>query len=749
MTTVTSSVTASRRGFLKTAGYLSLAFAIPLDTAMSQAPAAAPRLPGSLHSNRRLRAWLRVNANRTVTLMVGKVELGQGILTAVTQVCADELDVDISRIQIISGDTALVPHEGVTAGSFSTPNCATAVRHASAEVRALLLEQAAAKLQQPANSLTVIDGLVRAPNGAQVAYWDLLAGLSLDREATGQVPLKPASQHRYIGRSVQRPDIADKVMGRSIFVQEQHPEGMLYGHLVRPPTYAASLVSVNVTAAGKMPGVVKVVRNGSFLGVVAQREEQAIAAARVLAASAKWKVDKALPGHEKIYDWLRTTKVSKIIETKVQPRAGGAPAAKTIEATYLRPYQMHASIGTSAAIATLGKDGTLVIQTHSQSVFETSEAIAKMLGMDKSKVRCQHVQGAGCYGHNLADDAAADAALLAVAVPGRPVHLQYTREQEHAWEPYGSAMSITVKAGVDTQGNVLDWDLQLWSTPHGTRPGGQPGNLLSAGYLDKSFAIPEPVNLGPPNYAADRNAIALYEFPSHRVLTHYITQMPLRVSSHRGLGAYANVFAIESFLDELALASGVDPVEYRLRFLKDPRARETVTRAAEAFGWANWRKTPGRGRGIGFARYKNTAGYCAVALEVEVNRSSGHIRVLRAVASADSGHIVNPDGVINQIEGGLIQSLSWTLKEEVKFDDTRVQSTDWASYPILTFSEVPPVEVVLIDRPGAPFLGTGEASQGPTGAALANAVFDATGVRFRRLPLTPQRVLEGLAGRSA
>jgi CO/xanthine dehydrogenase Mo-binding subunit len=332
-----------------------------------------------------------------------------------------------------------------------------------------------------------------------------------------------------------------------------------------------------------------------------------------------------------------------------------------------------------------------------------------------------------------------------MAVPGQPVHLQSTREQEHKWEPYGSAMVVQTKAGLDANGNVLDWDLQIWSTPHGTRPNGEPGNLLSARYLEQPFAQPTPINGGPPNYAADRNGIALYDFPGHKVLTHFITEMPLRVSSTRGLGAYGNVFAIESFMDELASAANVDPLAYRLRFLKDERARDVLQKAADKFDWNNWKKTPNRGRGIGFARYKNIAGYCAVALEVEVNPRNGRIRVLRAVASADSGHIVNPDGVSNQIEGGLIQSLSWSLKEEVKFDDTQVLSTDWNSYPILTFSEIPPVDVVLINRPGAPFLGTGEASQGPTGAALANAVFDATGVRFRRLPLTPERVKQGLA----
>ncbi len=743
---------ADRRAFLQATGTLTLAFgipAIPFDTAFSQTAAPAkPPLPGDLNSTRMLDAWIRIHANQSVTLLVGKVELGQGILVAVSQVCADELDVAIERIQIISGDTALVPNEGVTAGSFSMPNCATAVRFAAAEVRSILLELAAAKLNTPAANLTVQDGAISA--GAQkTSYWELVSSQTLNREATGLVKPKPAGQHRYIGQSIQRPDLRAKMLGESIFVQELRPKGLLFGHVVRPPTYLAKLSGVQLDGAEKMPGVVKVVRNGSFLGVIARREEQALAAAKALASSAQWQVEKALPGTEGIYDWLRTTKPNKIITTKDQPRGpvdGRLEApTRTLRASYQRPYQMHAAIGTSAAVATLGADGVLVIQTHSQSVFETSQAIAKMLGMAPAQVRCQHVQGSGCYGHNLADDAAADAALLAVAVPGQPVRLQYTREQEHLWEPYGSAMVVDLQAGVDAQGNVLDWNLELWSTPHGTRPNGDPGNLLSARYLEKPFAMPLPINAGGPNFAADRNAVALYEFPGQKVLTNFITDMPLRASSHRGLGAYANIFAIESFLDELALTAQADPVEYRLRFQKDDRARAALTQAAEAFGWATWRKAPGRGRGIAFARYKNIAGYCAVALEVEVNRNTGAIKVTRAVASADVGHIVNPDGVINQIEGGLVQSLSWTLKEEVKFDDTRVLSSNWAGYPILKFSEVPPVQVVLINRPGAPFLGTGEASQGPTAAALANAVFDATGVRFRRLPLTPERVKAGLA----
>lgn len=741
----------SRRQFLKASGALTLSFGIPLMDVHSQSAPAPdkPRLAGDLQIHRKLNAWIRIDsASQMVELRIGKVELGQGILTAVTQVCADELDVDFARINIISGDTALVPDEGVTAGSFSMPYCATAVQAASAEVRAILLGLAEVQLNQPALQMKVQNGLIRANNGAQTSYWELVVGESLNREATGLVKPKPLSEHRYIGRSVPRPDIQAKVMGDAIFVQEQRPKGMLFGQVVRPPSHGARLQAVNLSSVEKMPGVVKVVRNGSFLGVIAKREAQAQAAAQALQNACQWQVPNHLPKTQDMPTWLLQTKPDVVIPTKKQARANASsantPVARVVEAQYYRPYQMHASIGTSAGMATLGIDGVLTVQTHSQSVFQTGEAIAKMLGMPREKVRMQHVQGSGCYGHNMADDAAADAALLAVQVPGQTVRLQYSREQEHAWEPYGSAMVMKAKASLDAQGNVLDWDYTLWSTPHGTRPSGQPGNLLSAAYLEKPFAMPKPVNGGGPNFAADRNAIALYDFPGHNVTTHFITEMPLRVSSTRGLGAYANIFAIESFIDELAHSSGADPVAYRLRFMKDERARDAIVKAAERFGWSQWRKTPGRGRGIGFAKYKNIAGYCAVALEVEVNRQNGRIRVLRAVASADCGHMVNPDGISNQIEGGLIQSLSWTLKEEVQMDNTRVLSRDWNSYPILTFSEIPLVDMVLIDRPGQPFLGAGEASQGPTGAALANAVFDATGVRFRTLPLTPDRVLKAL-----
>jgi len=333
-------------------------------------------------------------------------------------------------------------------------------------------------------------------------------------------------------------------------------------------------------------------------------------------------------------------------------------------------------------------------------------------------------------------------ALLAVAVPGRPVKLQYTREQEHRWEPYGSAMLIRARAGVDDKGDVLDWELDIHSTPHGTRPGGEPGNLLSARYLEKPFVMPEPVNLGPPNYAADRNAIALYDFPGHRVLTHYITQMPLRVSSHRGLGAYGNVFAIESFLDELAARAGIDPVEFRLRHHEDPRARAVIEAAARAANWRTDAVCDGRrGMGIGYARYKGFGNYVAVVTEVEVARA---VRVPRVWTALDFVRIVSPDGLRNQAEGGVVQATSWTLKEAVRFDRTRITSRTWDDYPILTFAEAPHVEAILIDRPDEPSVGVGEGMAGPTAAAIGNAVARALGVRVRDLPLTPERIVAAM-----
>lgn len=738
---------ASRRDVLA-GGSLAIGFSLAapvlVGSALAQAPAAAPpSLPGDLKQHPRLSSWLRLEADGRVRLLVGKVELGQGILTAYAQLAADELDIDIRRLSITSGDTRVVPNEGVTAGSQSMSNGGVAVRQAAAELRLHLLTLAAQKLGAEPAALKIADGTITAPGGGRTTYWDLVGPEPIEIEAKGVARPKTAADRRYIGKPVQRLDIPAKVTGAPIFIQDFRPAGMLHGRIVRPPSYSARLTGVEGDVS-TMPGVVKIVRDGSFLGVIAEREEQAIDAAEALRRAARWSAPTDGPDQDSVYDWLKAQPAKEIVIRDVANPAAAANTAQVIEAEFRRPYHMHGTIGPSTAIATLGDDGVTLIQTHSQSVFETGEAIARMLGVSPDKVQCEHLQGAGCYGHNGADDVAADAALLARAMPGRPVRIQWSRHDEHKWEPYGSAMVVRTKASVDAKGDILDWDVTIWSTSHGTRPGKQPGNLLPAQMLEKPFALPTPVNGGAPNYAADRNGIALYEFPGHHVRTHFVTNFAARASSTRGLGAYANIFAIEGFIDDLARRAKVDPVEYRLRYLKDPRAREVLTKTAEMFGWSSWQPRPGRGRGIAFARYKNLSAYTAVATEVEVDRASGTIRVIRISSANDAGEIVSHDGVRNQIEGGIVQSLSWTLKEAVRFDPKGVRSDDWVSYPILTFSEIPPIDIALIERPNAPFLGAGEASQGPTGASLANAVMDSTGVRFREAPFIPSRIKAGL-----
>lgn len=731
----------SRRGFMAATGGLVVSFAMPLGID------AQTQLPGDLRNNPMLDSWIRINADGTVTLMIGKVELGQGIVTAFAQIAADELDVGLDRLTIISGDTHASPDQGTTAGSNSLPAGWSALRLAAAEVRSILLDMAAEKLGADKATLTVDDGMVSAPGGSQVAYWDLVTGDELHREVTGTATPKTPDQYRIVGQNIGRLDIPAIVTGKAVFVHDLRPEGMVHGAVVYPPTYDAKLTAVDLGVAEAMPGVLKVVRNGSFLGVVAERPEQALAAAAALEANATYDVRSSLPGNDGFFQWLTAQPVVERVHKENRRSEGGDPT-QVIAATYTRPYHMHGAMGPSAAIATYdAASNTMLIQSHTQSPWATAAAIEKLLGMPEKSVRIQHVQGAGCYGHNLADDAAADAALLAREVPGRPVRLQYTRAQEHRWEPYGSGMLMQVEAGLAADGSVLDYDFKVWSTPHGTRPGGNPGNLLAGRYLETPFEQPTPGPGGPPNYNSARNAIADYDFPTHIVTDKFVPAMPLRVSSTRGLGAFGNVFANESFMDELAHAAGADPVAYRLRHMSpDTRAREreTIIAAAEKFGWDSWQKRDGYGRGFAFARYKNYAAMSAVAVEVQVNRRNGRVNVIRAVTSVDAGTVVNPDGLANQIEGGFIQALSWAMKEEVKFDTTRVMSDDWASYPILTFSEVPPVEMVILDRPGQPFLGAGEACCGQAAAAVANAIFDATGVRIRDLPFTPARVLAAL-----
>ncbi|HEY2996173.1 MAG TPA: molybdopterin cofactor-binding domain-containing protein [Methylomirabilota bacterium] len=731
----------SRRDFLAGGG-LVIAFTLAPRLGAAQTPRA---LPGSLAANRRLDAWLRIDPNGTVTIFTGKIELGQGIGTALTQIAADELDVELARFEVVHGDTERTPNEGQTAGSLSVEQSGGALRAVCAEAREILLTAAAAKLGAPATDLRVRDGTITAPGGASVTYWALAADASLAREATAGVKPKPAAERRWVGRSVPRRDIPKKFTGGAAYVQDVRLPGMVFGRVVRPPAPAAMLVSVDEAAVRQLPGVIAVVRDGSFLAVAAAREEQAIRARQALAKSATWKEAPSLPpAGEALYEHLRNAGVPAEVVAETTA-AGGAAPARTLEAVYTRPYQAHASIAPSCAVAQW-QDGRLTVWTHSQGVFPLRAELARVFALRSEDVHCIHAEGAGCYGHNGADDVALDAALLARATGGRPVKLQWMREDEFTWEPYGSAMVMKLGGGLDAQGNIVRWTHELWSHSHSTRPGSSSGvSLLAARHLAQPFPVVPSADVPQPAGGAARNAIPLYDIPAVRVTKHYVATAPLRTSALRTLGAYANVFALESFMDELAAVAGADPVEFRLRHLKDARARAVVEAAAQRAGWAAGARSDGRrGRGMGFARYKNLACYVAAVADVEVDRASGRIGVTRVVAAVDAGQIVNPDGVVNQIEGGIIQSTSWTLKESVRFDRTRVTTRSWADYPILRFAEVPRVEVVLLDRPEERFLGVGEGAQGPTAAAIANAVAQATSRRLRALPFTPDRVKAAL-----
>ena len=708
------------------------------------------RLPGSLRNNPALDSWIAIGRDGTVTVKTGKVEIGQGVKTAVAQVAAEELDVSLNRVRVKTADTAETADENVTSGSRSMEVSATALRYAAAECRAILLAMAAERLGVAAGDLTVDDGTITSPaTNRQVTYWELMGGTPFARDATAGARPKAFAEHRIVGTRVPRLDLPGKVFGKCAFVHDLVLPGMLHGRVVRPHHQWATLRSVDTAEAEALPGVVAVVRDKDFLGVIAETEVAAIAAREALHKAAKWTADAPLPDEDRLYDWLVSQETvdggcvdGKHTDDCPAETDPPAAAAVTLEAIYGRPYILHGAIGPSCAVAQWNGN-RLTLHTHSQGVFPLRRALKNVFRMDEADIRCVHMEGAGCYGHNGADDVALDAALLARAAGGRPVRVQWMRDDEHGWEPFGTAMVVRPRASLDSDGRVIDWRFDLWSNHHGNRPKPKPteSGLLAARFIENGLP---PQTLGPATDSEageHRNAWPGYDFPAVSVAKHFVMDHPFRTSSLRGLGAFANVFGIESMMDELAHASGQDPVAFRLRHLDDSRARAVIEAAADAIGWGKGAaEGSGHGKGIAYARYKNTAAYCAVAVEVVVDEASGRIRVARAACAGDAGEAIAPDGIANQLEGGLVQAVSWTLKEAVRFSPGEITSLDWESYPILTFREAPEVETIVLDRKGERFLGVGEASQGPTPAAIANAVFAAIGVRLREMPFTPERV---------
>jgi nicotinate dehydrogenase subunit B len=704
-----------------------------------------PTLPPLLADNPRLDQWVRFAAPGKVTVATGRVEIGQGVLTAMRQIAAEELDILPERILLYSGDTELTPNEGYTAGSQSIQYGGVALRLACAEVRALFLDHAAARFGHARAELSVQDGAILhrgVPTGED--YWSLAAAVDLARPASGRAPVKAAGAHRIVGRDLPRVDLAAKLFGAPVFVHDMARDGMVQARVVRQPRRGATLTAVDEAALYRAAkgAAIEIFRRGNFLAILGADETAVEAVAAVAPNHVAWDgLDRLNPFQEEARWLLQQPSIDRTYGAPLPE--GQASAQSRYEATATRMHVAHAAIAPSCALA-LYQDGRLRVWTHSQGVFPLREALARMLKLDPARIAVSHVQGPGCYGHNGADDAAADAAVIAFHRPGVPIRVRWRREEEFGFEPVSPAMVVTVKAALDAAGRPADWTTEVWSGRHSSRPGrGVP--LLA------EEALPAPPPPAPPanDVGSDgvgsgtRNAEPLYDFPAKRIVHHLIAETPVRTSSLRGLGATINVFAIEGALDELAERAGADPVAYRLALLSDARARAVIERAARMSGWREGVPAGGgRGRGIGFARYKNRAAYAAVAAEVEVEES---IRLLSVWCAADAGLVINPDGARNQLEGNILQAASWALKEGVRLDAGGIASRDWETYPVLRFSEVPQVSVELVN-PAAdlPPLGIGEAAGGPAVAAIGNAAAHALGVRLRDLPLTRERVMAAL-----
>ena len=726
---------------------------------MSGLPVASP----SLTANPQLREWLDLSVDGVVTIRPGKVEYGQGVWTALAQIAAEELDVGLDQVRVAGVSTAGSPDEGVTSGSRSIQDCGGALHQVCAQVRAAFLAEAAGKLGADAAGLTIRRGVATAglastgTGQAGLSYWSLDEAALLERAAQLTVAPKAPDQWSVAGRSAPRIDLPDKVTGRPRFLHDQVLPGMLFGRVIRPPAPAATLDGVG---QADLPAGAVQVRDGSFLGVIAGTDRVAVAAAQQLAQAARWTVRESLPDEDDLKGFLLSQPTEDQPVVRRPDAEAAAQAGRTLAAEYTRPFIAHGSMAPSCAIAHWEGD-QVSVWTHSQGPFPLRRALATGLGLDPAQVTVRHVEGAGVYGHNASDDVAADAVLLARAVPGRPVRVLWSRPDELSWGPLGPAMLARLSAGLDSGGRIRTWRQDVWSNGFVGRPGtgGEP-RLLALSHMAGGTPISAALD-GVPSGAmgATRNAVPAYDIPHLEVTRHRLLTMPLRTSSLRSLGAFLNVFAIESFMDELAAAAGADPVAFRLAHLSDPRARRVIEEAAAMSGWAaragggragggrggggrgEESRDEGTGFGLAFARYKGTSGYCAAVAEVAADTS---ISLRRLWLAVDVGRVINPDGVINQVEGGAIQSASWALRERVRFDRTRITSVTWESYPILRFTEVPEVAVRIVAAPGEPETGAGELAQGPVAGAIGNAVADAIGVRVRDLPLTTEQIIRAI-----
>ena len=702
-----ATATLSRRDLLKTGGALVVSFALGARVQAQTATGTDAAL-GKPVDPTEVDSFLAVHADGSVTVYTGKVDLGTGLRIAIRQMAAEELELPVERVSLVEGDTALTPDQGGTGGSTGLTRGGVEVRQAAATAREALRKMTPA---------------------------DLASGKRFNLKVDPKAPLKDPTTYKVVGQPVLRPEIPFKATGRHPYVQDFTTAGMLHGRVIHPPAAGAKLLSVDESSIRAIPDV-RVVRIENFLGVVAKDEWAAVRAARELKAN--WGEGPALPGSEALDAYIRQGAIDRddAVVNRGNSATAMAGAAKKLSATYYWPNQGHASLGPSCAVADV-REGGITVWSSVQASHGLRLNLAKIFAIPAAKVRVVYMDGAGCYGGNGNDDVAADAVLLSKAV-GNPVRVQWTRQDEHGWDPKGPQQLLDMRAGLDAQGNIAAWEAEMWVPMN--KPGGRPLLSIDAAGLAQDH--------GQGAGLMTQNADPPYAAPHVRVVAHYLKDTPLRPSNLRAPGKIANVFAVEAFTDELAAAAGVDPVEYRLRGLTDARAIAVIRRTADMFGWQpkTTRSQPaGVGRGFAYARYKQAENYVAMAMEVAVDRATGQIQVRRVACAHDCGLIVNPNALRNQVEGLIVQTLSRTIHEEVKFDRARVTSVDWASYPILRFPEAPAIEVALLDHPELPLYGAGEAAAVTVPGALANAIYDATGVRLRRAPFTPERVKAALS----
>jgi nicotinate dehydrogenase subunit B len=749
----------SRRDFLKGSGALVVAFSVPLSLNRAAQAAGTGRAaigPASI-DDQLIDSWIVVKPDGRVTIHTGKVELGTGLKTAQMQIAADELDVALSSIDYVQSDTWLTPDQGTTSGSQSLKTqWAEGLRHAAAEARAVLLRLASERLGVPVDQLTVKDGVVMATTDSskKVGYGELIGGKRFDLKITGKVQPKKPSELKVVGRSVHHVDVTDKVRSKHQYVQNLKVPGMLHGRVVRPPGINATLDSVNGFPR-RIPGLVKVVVQKDFVGVVCEREEQAIRAAKELRVS--WKNPGGVPTYDQLYaSMVKQVGTARLLAADGDVDKAMAGAATTLEATYYYPYQLHGSMGPSCAVASVvGEEVT--VWSPTQGVYPLRSAVARMINLPPRNVHVIYVEGSGCYGLNGADTASLDAVLLSKAV-GKPVRVQWMRDDEHVWEHMGTPMVMTLKGGLDASGDLIAWDYEGWQAARGGRPGNVGAANLPTGYLIGLRLAPRRTTAPsfPPLGADSSNTEAGYLadeeglIKNARVVAHTIDS-PFFTGPLRSPARIQNTFANESFIDELAAAAKVDPVEFRLRYIGDKRLRDALTVVAKAAGWKS-RPSPkaatkgdiATGRGIAVMQYEGSDGYAGTVAEVEVNRKTGKVRVTRVVVSHDVGIIINPNGLKAQIEGNVVHGVSRALKEEVQLNRRTSASRDWESYQVMRFTDMPAVKIALINRVNEPAMGSGENAMTAIPAAVANAIFDATGARVRRLPFTPARVKAAL-----